>query len=352
MNSTRRTELVFAIAMPIGAWTPALPIAVASLRAQKVPLRVAVMDASGDPRVQVALRPMESLVCHHREGPDAGQADAIQEGWDALDGDVYGWLNADDFLFPGALARVGKAFLEDPCVGVVTAHSAMVSPEFHLLGAHPSVFPPDETLSRNNMIAQPSTFIRRRDLRAVGGLSRSLHYTMDWDLWARLQEAGTGFRFLDEMVSGAVMDPSAKTAQFNSGRRREIFYHTLRRDGPVTAAKTLAGFFLQHLAVSEVNRSIARVFYERHRYVAKTKFGVAGCMYTSSSLWPFVRFDRDISAIRLISDAACNIWASDRLRRRVEPGRKIEFNWPIEKVCDLRIEPVQGAVTVERVELE
>jgi glycosyltransferase involved in cell wall biosynthesis len=49
---------------------------------------------------------------YHRS--DFGQAAAIQEGWDNTSGDIVGWLNADDYYFPYALAKVKHTFLGNP----------------------------------------------------------------------------------------------------------------------------------------------------------------------------------------------------------------------------------------------
>jgi glycosyltransferase involved in cell wall biosynthesis len=46
--------------------------------------------------------------------PDQGQVDAINKGLRAARGEVVGWLNSDDLLLEGALARVARAFREHP----------------------------------------------------------------------------------------------------------------------------------------------------------------------------------------------------------------------------------------------
>ena len=48
--------------------------------------------------------------------PDGGQVAAINKGLRSATGDVVGWLNSDDVLEPGALARIARAFSTNPRV--------------------------------------------------------------------------------------------------------------------------------------------------------------------------------------------------------------------------------------------
>lgn len=46
--------------------------------------------------------------------PDRGAADGLNKGFAVATGDVFGFLNADDLLFPGALLRVAEFFKTHP----------------------------------------------------------------------------------------------------------------------------------------------------------------------------------------------------------------------------------------------
>ena len=46
--------------------------------------------------------------------PDRGAADGLRKGFEVASGDVFGFLNADDLLFPDSLARVAEFFEAHP----------------------------------------------------------------------------------------------------------------------------------------------------------------------------------------------------------------------------------------------
>ncbi len=295
--------LTFALAMPIGPAPctggtggtgdnghPLLEQALRSVAAQTRPVRLAVLDASGSPAVAAALDRHAGLIAHRRTGPDAGQAAAIQEGWDALDADIHGWLNADDLLYPDALALAARHFAARPDAGVVTGQSLFFDHDaatgaFTFTGLHPEVRPPGDSLFRTNTVSQPSTFIRRTALERVGGLDTALHYTMDWDLWARLHAAGIDFAFEPAPLSAVLMAPGTKTSAFNAARRREIAAIVARHAGMFAAWKSLFGFWLTHRADAEPGRG---VFTRLRDALRSTRGPVAASR--NGETWPLLHY--------------------------------------------------------------
>ncbi len=236
----------FSIAVPIGAYHPLLADCLESLAIQTPRPAVSLLDASGDPRVAETADRYRELIAYRRHGPDKGQSDAILEGWRETPGDVLGWLNADDALYPGALKAAGERLGEDDAPDVVYGHSVIVNDSGEVTGYHWAVAPPSDYLLAGDIISQPSCFFRRAAYDRAGGLDASLHYTMDWDLWVRLWRNSAKFAFLDETLSRVLWTPDAKTGGLGRARRKELNRIINQNASPMRQLKSKIGFALNY----------------------------------------------------------------------------------------------------------
>ncbi len=121
---------------------------------------------------------------------DEGQGDAIAKGFRLGDGEIFGWLNSDDLLLPGALRAVGEAFAANPDAAVVCGAGWKVDAEG---GRTKRVAAQefDPKLIRTALTyLQPAMFFRREAYEGAGRLDISLQYAMDWDLLMRLADRG------------------------------------------------------------------------------------------------------------------------------------------------------------------
>jgi glycosyltransferase involved in cell wall biosynthesis len=131
--------------------------------------------------------------------PDHGQADAINKGLARMTGEVWMYLNSDDLLLPGALARIAAAF-DDPAVMWVGGAADV----FDQTGAIGEIIPrlPDnkrDYLSpwrRAHKYVFPfsgACFMRGKIYQAIGPFDPALHYSMDIEYYLRAHFRG-GFR--------------------------------------------------------------------------------------------------------------------------------------------------------------
>lgn len=129
--------------------------------------------------------------------PDRGQADAVNKGLRAARGEVVGFLNSDDLLYPGALERVARAFRSDPALVWVHGKCQIVDEADRPIRRWVTAYKDRRcrrwsrtALLLENFVSQMTVFWRRSAHQRVGFLDDSLHYAFDYDLWLRLAALG------------------------------------------------------------------------------------------------------------------------------------------------------------------
>ena len=153
---------------------------------------------------------------HWVSEPDKGQSDAINKGLARCTGEIFNWINSDDYLEPGALRRVAEAFDKNPGLDIVSGWTA----EFR--GEPAEIFNRIQLQLRATaeqsipvgVFCQPSTFWRTEIVRVLGGVDTSLHYVMDWNLWVRyLARYGQeNVRLIDDLLAHFRHHAAAKTS--------------------------------------------------------------------------------------------------------------------------------------------
>ena len=132
---------------------------------------------------------------------DNGQSDAINKGFKMCTGDIVSWLCSDDLYLPGALLKVNETFSSLPeSVGVIHGNSEIFRDNkiIHYEKGY-NQWSIERQLA-GMTFPQPSSFIRRSSLNKVGFLNPSLHYGMDYDLFARLCMI-CDFKYIDVFLS-------------------------------------------------------------------------------------------------------------------------------------------------------
>jgi GT2 family glycosyltransferase len=181
-----------AIAVPSLEQGRFLGAALDSVLAQAgVDVRVAVLDAGSRDASPAVISRYASHLQFWRSSPDGGQAAAINEGIQRLPDTAYvGWLNADDELLPGGLARLAAHRDAHPDEVAAFGQAHITDSAGRQIGAFPTREFTRRALARTSIVCQPASLIRRRAWEAVGGLDESLHMCLDYDLWWRLSALG------------------------------------------------------------------------------------------------------------------------------------------------------------------
>jgi glycosyltransferase involved in cell wall biosynthesis len=160
------------------------------------------------------------------EGPDRGQSDAINKGFASASGDIFCWLNSDDYFLPGALRRVADCFAGDPGVRFAVGCGDVISKDHRFLRYIPALPMTEATLlnwKNDQWVLQQCCFWTRSLWQEVGGVDESLHLLMDYDLWFRLSRT-TKAALIDEKLAVMRYYPEVKTVRQRSRSSEELAY--------------------------------------------------------------------------------------------------------------------------------
>lgn len=188
-------------------------------------------STDGTVAILEAFRPAVRWVSHK----DGGQADAVNAGIAASDGEIIGWLNSDDVYFPGALARVAERFAAGDEIDVIYGRADHIDAEDHVISPYPTRPWSVEALRTDCFLCQPAVFFRRRVVERFGALDASLRYCMDYEYWLRLGKGGARFDYLEDRLAGSRLHEETKTLGSRLPVHQEINDMLKRAFGSVPA---------------------------------------------------------------------------------------------------------------------
>jgi glycosyltransferase involved in cell wall biosynthesis len=226
------SSLRFSIVIPNFNSGPLLERAIRSLLAQGFPnLQLILMDACSTDQSRETIEQYRAHFDAVIIEKDRGQADALNKGFRQADGDIFGWLCADDELLPGALAHAAALFAQDPAIGIVTGDCRRIFSDGST-GIVPADDQPWKKIAIQNVIEQPATFWRADLHRRAGELDASLVLAFDWDLWNRLRLCRAVIRPTHELLANYYFSDTNKSG--NAGRRHASeAFRIVRRYGPL-----------------------------------------------------------------------------------------------------------------------
>lgn len=177
------------------------------------------------------------IIARHRDRitkaifePDKGPSDGLNKGFAAASGGIFGYLNSDDMLLPGALARVADAFRKYPDADLVYGHGYVIDRAGQIVRrCRSDRFSLRRSAYGNSVIMQQAAFWRREAFAAVGGFNGQNRLSWDGEFWIDLALAGKRFRRMDEYWASFRTHDESITHNFHSGRAYTPFGREQRR---------------------------------------------------------------------------------------------------------------------------
>jgi len=141
--------------------------------------------------------------------PDDGPADGLNRGFSLATGEIFGFINADDFLLPGALESVEKQFVDRESSFISGQGFRMHESEYKLI--KPSELTLSSLLYRNAVLFQQSTFFNT---------------CWDYELYVDILESGIEHELISDELAVFRVHADSITG---SGRLNEPYKNDLRR---------------------------------------------------------------------------------------------------------------------------
>jgi glycosyltransferase involved in cell wall biosynthesis len=143
---------------------------------------IIIDGGSTDQSVEIIKR-YESWLGYWISEKDRGQSHAINKGFAVSCGEIFQWLNSDDFLLPGATREIGLVY-----EGAAIATSIFCGCSLERATQRPNRrLSIRDVLTGKAVFSQPGLWLPKKNLLNLK-LDEQLHYAFDWDLLLRYLE--------------------------------------------------------------------------------------------------------------------------------------------------------------------
>ena len=179
--------------------------------------------------------------------PDKGQSDALNKGLAKCTGDIFNWINSDDYFEEDSFFNIAQYFIDHPTIDMLLGFcNCFDNKTFKQIFLNRSelFYCVEETLIQQK-INQPASFYKLSIVKQMGGINKDLHYCMDLDLWFRylVQFGQKNILLVNDLLAHFRLHDESKTVQLQEKFRAEekmLWQHLLTE---LSVNKYLIAFF-------------------------------------------------------------------------------------------------------------
>ena len=141
---------------------------------------------------------------------DRGQSHAINKGLERASGDLYAYINSDDYYLPGTLDRVAAAYQDGGKFIVGWAQYLEPNGDFRPYPVQQHSEPSDWLIM--NPIPQQSSFWATSLFKQLGPFREDLHFSFDYEYWLRIRfKGGVGPHVVHQCLAIFRLHEASKT---------------------------------------------------------------------------------------------------------------------------------------------
>jgi glycosyltransferase involved in cell wall biosynthesis len=144
-----------------------------------------IIDGGSADETAAIVKKYEPWISYYVSEKDSGQSNAINKGIQKCSGEIFNWLNSDDFYNKGCFRFINENFSDKNFDILAGSYRFFFENEVNEriidLKLRSTL---EETIALVAM-NQPSTFFRLNVFRDLGPLNERLHFLMDQDIWKK-----------------------------------------------------------------------------------------------------------------------------------------------------------------------
>jgi glycosyltransferase involved in cell wall biosynthesis len=215
--------------------------AIDSILEQNYPdLQYIVVDPGSTDGSRELIRSYGEQISHVIFEPDQGAADGLNKGFGRATGEIFGFLNADDFLLPGALHMVAQFFQSHPRSDMVLGNGYVVDADGRKTR---KVMARDFTVRRylygGTQWLQQSTFFRREAFLRSPRFNIENRTSWDGELFVLMAQMGATVGYINAdlaafRIHGASISGTGRSLDVYRQDCRRVFRQIRGRDWRVT----------------------------------------------------------------------------------------------------------------------
>ena len=206
---------------------PFLERAIRSVLEQNYPVEYIVVDPGSTDGSRDLIERYRARLAHVVLEPDEGPADGLNKAFGLATGDAFVCVNADDALFPGAIASAVTALERHPNAAAVYADGYIVDGGGRPIRRYRSTsFGLRRFVFGGVNVMHQATFVRRDAFFAVGGFNASNGTSWDGEMLVDLGLAGrelrhvTGFWAIFSIHADSISGSGRRQSEYDLDRLR------------------------------------------------------------------------------------------------------------------------------------
>jgi len=174
-------------------------------------LEYIIIDGGSTDNTVAIIKKYERHLTYWVSERDQGQANAINKGLSYCTGEIFNWLNSDDYLQPGSLQKIAAAF-SDPSVDLVAGKVNNFSTGLSDIVSNQQLTATGlMRWDKGVQFVQPGVWMWRKYFNACGGLNELFQYAFDWDMMIRYLSLFPQVKYLPDTLVNFRLHDASKT---------------------------------------------------------------------------------------------------------------------------------------------